>query len=43
MRVNATFEKFGWPVTKIAELDHWAVMLRPAAYSYMAACMSGRE
>jgi len=28
--INATFAKFGWPDTKIAELDHWGVMLRPA-------------
>ncbi len=28
--MNATFEKFGWPKTKIAELKHWGVMLRPA-------------
>lgn len=27
--MNATFEKFGWPRTRIAETDHWAVMLRP--------------
>jgi diadenosine tetraphosphate (Ap4A) HIT family hydrolase len=26
---NATMQKFGWPGTRIAELDHWAVMLRP--------------
>ena len=25
---NATMQKFGWPETKIAELEHWAVMLR---------------
>lgn len=27
--INPTFAKFGWPATKIAELDHWGVMLRP--------------
>lgn len=26
---NATMRKFGWPGTRIADLDHWAVMLRP--------------
>jgi diadenosine tetraphosphate (Ap4A) HIT family hydrolase len=26
---NPTMQKFGWPGTRIAELDHWAVMLRP--------------
>jgi diadenosine tetraphosphate (Ap4A) HIT family hydrolase len=26
---NATMRKFGWPGTRIAELEHWAVMLRP--------------
>lgn len=24
------FAVFGWPETKLAELDHWCVMLRPA-------------
>jgi len=28
-RMNDTFRKFGWPETRIAETDHWAVMLRP--------------
>ena len=27
--MNETFAKFGWPGTRIAETDHWAVMLRP--------------
>ncbi|MEM9736026.1 MAG: HIT family protein [Pseudomonadota bacterium] len=27
--MNATLDKFRWPETKIAELEHWAVMLRP--------------
>jgi diadenosine tetraphosphate (Ap4A) HIT family hydrolase len=27
--MNATFEKFGWPHTRIAETAHWAIMLRP--------------
>jgi diadenosine tetraphosphate (Ap4A) HIT family hydrolase len=27
--MNQTFEKFGWPGTRIAELEHWGVMLRP--------------
>lgn len=26
---NATMQKFGWPKTRIAELEHWAVILRP--------------
>jgi len=25
---NATMRKFGWPDTRIAEMRHWAVMLR---------------
>lgn len=25
---NATMQKFGWPETRMAEMDHWAVMLR---------------
>ena len=28
--MNDTFDKFGWPDTRIAELEHWGVMLRPA-------------
>lgn len=27
--MNATFAKFGWPGTRIAEMEHWGVMLRP--------------
>lgn len=27
--MNETFTKFRWPKTRIAETDHWAVMLRP--------------
>jgi len=27
--VNATAEKFGYPETLIAELDHWVLLLRP--------------
>ncbi len=26
---NITMRKFGWPGTMIAEMEHWAVMLRP--------------
>ena len=25
---NATMRKFGWPASRIAETEHWAVMLR---------------
>lgn len=27
--MNETFAKFGWPETRIAETDHWGIMLRP--------------
>lgn len=27
--MNETFAKFGWPETRIAETEHWGVMLRP--------------
>jgi diadenosine tetraphosphate (Ap4A) HIT family hydrolase len=27
--INPTMQKFGWPETMIAEMKHWAVMLRP--------------
>jgi len=26
---NATMQKFGWPDARIAETEHWAVLLRP--------------
>lgn len=38
---NATMTRFGWPTTKIAELDHWAVALRvqqPTAGSLVVIC-----
>ncbi|MEM6354578.1 MAG: HIT family protein [Pseudomonadota bacterium] len=28
--MNATMEKFGWPASRVAALDHWVVALRPA-------------
>lgn len=28
--MNATIEKFGWPRTLVAELDHWMVLVRPS-------------
>ena len=28
--MNVTIEKFGFPATLIAELEHWVVLLRPA-------------
>lgn len=39
--LNATFEKFGWPRTRIAESEEWAVLLRPdqpALGSLVLAC-----
>lgn len=39
--MNATFDKFGWPQTAIAELEHWCVMLRvdqPTLGSLVLAC-----
>ena len=38
---NATMQNFGWPATRIAELDHWAVMLRsqqPTLGALVLAC-----
>ncbi len=38
---NATMQKFGWPATRIAELDHWAVMFRaqqPTLGALVLAC-----
>jgi diadenosine tetraphosphate (Ap4A) HIT family hydrolase len=26
---NATMQKFGWPDTRIADTEHWVVLLRP--------------
>ncbi|MFC3213535.1 HIT family protein [Novosphingobium panipatense] len=28
--MNATWEKFGWPQTAVAEFPHWVVLARPA-------------
>lgn len=28
--MNATWEKFGWPRTAVAEFEHWVVLARPA-------------
>ncbi len=28
--MNVTIEKFGFPATLVAELEHWVVLLRPA-------------
>lgn len=28
--MNETMEKFGWPATTVHELEHWAVLARPA-------------
>ncbi|MEM7498474.1 MAG: HIT family protein [Pseudomonadota bacterium] len=28
--MNATMEKFGWPASRVADLEHWVVALRPA-------------
>lgn len=28
--INVTFQTFGWPETRIAELEHWGIALRPA-------------
>ena len=28
--MNATIDKFGYPATLLAELDHWVILLRPA-------------
>lgn len=39
--INATFEKFGWPETRVAETVHWGVMLRreqPTLGALVLAC-----
>lgn len=40
---NATMQKFGWPETRIAELDHWAVMLRPQQCTLGALVLASTE
>ncbi|MEX2520159.1 MAG: HIT family protein [Paracoccaceae bacterium] len=40
---NATFAKFGWPATKIAELGHWGVMLRPDQPTLGAVILACKE
>ena len=40
---NATMEKFGWPATRIAELNHWAVMLRPQQCTLGALVLASKD
>jgi diadenosine tetraphosphate (Ap4A) HIT family hydrolase len=40
---NATMQKFGWPGTRIAELEHWAVMLRPQQCTLGALVLACKE
>lgn len=40
---NATMQKFGWPATRIAELDRWAVMLRPQQCTLGALVLASKE
>ena len=41
--MNATMEKFGWPATRIAELDRWALMLRPEQCTLGALVLACKE
>lgn len=41
--MNDTFKKFGWPRTRIAESDHWAVMLRPEQPTLGALVLACKE
>jgi|SRR6056297_1203628 len=41
--MNATFEKFGWPETRIAETGHWGVMLRPEQPTLGALVLACKE
>lgn len=40
---NATMTRFGWPATRIAELDRWAVMLRPQQCTLGALVLACKE
>lgn len=40
---NATMQKFGWPATMVAELDRWAVMLRPQQVTLGALVLASKE
>lgn len=41
--MNATFRKFGWPLTRIAETESWAVMLRPDQPTLGAVVLACKE
>ena len=41
--MNATFAKFGWPETRVAETAHWAVMLRPEQPTLGALVLACKE
>ncbi len=40
---NATMQKFGWPATRIAELDRWAIMFRPQQPTLGALVLACKE
>ena len=40
---NETMQKFGWPATRIAEFDRWAVMFRPQQPTLGALVLVSKE
>ncbi len=41
--MNPTIEKFGYPATLIAELDHWLVLLRPSQVTFGSLVLAAKS
>ena len=41
--MNPTIEKFGYPATLLRELDHWAILLRPAQVTLGSLVLAARS
>jgi len=41
--MNPTLEKFGYPHTLVHELDHWAILVRPAQVTLGALVLAARS
>lgn len=41
--MNATWKKFGWPETTVAQFDHWIVLARPAQPTFGSLVLAARS
>jgi diadenosine tetraphosphate (Ap4A) HIT family hydrolase len=41
--MNPTMEKFGYPGTVLRELDHWAILLRPAQVTFGSLVLAAKS